>query len=140
MQYMWLLVVVASTVGYHIVLKLTPAGANPYLSLTLTYAIMTVVFAGIYAAIPGTGPLRAELAQLNWTALALAVVVVLLDLGFLMMYRGGFPVSLGQLTTQSAAALLLLLLGVALFGDKLSATNFAGIGLCVAGLWLINRP
>jgi multidrug transporter EmrE-like cation transporter len=57
-----------------------------------------------------------------------------------MMYRGGFPVSLGQLTTQSAAALLLLLIGMAVFGERLSLTNVAGIGLCVAGLWLINRP
>ena len=38
------------------------------------------------------------------------MVVVFLDLGFLMLYRGGFEVSLGQLITQSAAALILLLL------------------------------
>jgi len=140
MQYMWLVVVIAATVGYHVVLKLTPAGANPWLSLTVSYAIGTVVFAGIYAANPGTAPLRAALGELNWTAAGLVVAVVLLDLGFLMMYRGGFPVSLGQLTTQSAAALLLMLLGLAIFGEKLSGTNLAGIGLCIAGLWLINRP
>jgi drug/metabolite transporter (DMT)-like permease len=140
MQLLWLGVVIASTVGYHVVLKLTPTGASPYLSFALTYAIMTLVFASIYAVVPGTGPLPAELSKLNWTTLALAGVVVLLDLGFLMMYRGGFPVSLGQLTTQSAAALLLLLIGMAVFGERLSLTNVAGIGLCVAGLWLINRP
>jgi hypothetical protein len=43
----------------------------------------------------------------------LAVAIVFLGLGFLMLYRSGFDVSLGQLVTQSAAALLLLLLGVA---------------------------
>jgi len=140
MQYMWLGVVIASTVGYHVVLKLTPAGANPWLSLAVSYAIGTLVFVGIYAANPGNVPLRAAFGQLNWTAAGLVVPVVLLDLGFMMMYRAGFPVSLGQLTTQSAAALLLLLLGLALFGDKLSLANIAGIGLCIAGLWLVNRP
>jgi multidrug transporter EmrE-like cation transporter len=40
--------------------------------------------------------------------------------------------------TQSAAALLLLLVGVAFFRDKLSALNIIGIVLCVVGLWLIN--
>jgi multidrug transporter EmrE-like cation transporter len=69
----------------------------------------------------------------------LGVVVVFLDLGFLMLYRGGFDVSLGQLVTQSAGALLLLLVGVAFFAEKLSLVNIGGILLCVAGLWLINQ-
>jgi hypothetical protein len=65
-------------------------GANPYLSLTVTYAVVTVVFAGAYLALPGPGTLRVAMGQLNWTALVLGLVVVFLDLAFLMMYRGGF--------------------------------------------------
>jgi drug/metabolite transporter (DMT)-like permease len=76
MQMVWLGIAIAGAAAYHIVLKLTPAGANPYLSLGVTY---------------------------------------------------------------SATALLLLIVGVAWFGDKLSLTNLAGIALCVIGLWLINR-
>ena len=57
----------------------------------------------------------------------------------MMLYRAGFEVSLGQIITQSGAALLLLLLGVAFFADKLSLANVGGILLCVAGLWLINK-
>jgi multidrug transporter EmrE-like cation transporter len=64
---------------------------------------------------------------------------VFLDLGFLMLYRGGFDVSLGQIVTQSAAALLLLLVGVAFFAEKLSLANVGGIALCVVGLWLVNQ-
>ena len=139
MQLIWLGVAIAATVAYHIVLKLTPAGVNPYLSLTVTYALTTVIFAVIYAVVPGTASLRAAASELNWTALALGVVVVFLDLGFMMLYRDGFQVSLGQIITQSAAAMLLLLAGMAFFGEKLSLTNLAGIALCVAGLWLINQ-
>ena len=139
MQLIWLSVAIAATVAYHIVMKLTPVGANPYLSLAVTYAVTTLVFAGVYVVLPGAVPLRGALTQLNWTALALGVVVVFLDLGFLMVYRGGFDVSLGQLVTQSAAALLLLLIGVAYFAEKLSLVNVGGIALCVVGLWLINR-
>jgi multidrug transporter EmrE-like cation transporter len=139
MQMIWLGIAIAATVGYHLVIKLTPAGANPFLSLAVTYAVVTVAFSAVYAAMPGPAPLRAALGELNWTALVLGVVVVFLDLGFLMLYRGGFDVSLGQLVTQSVAALLLLLLGVAFFAEKLSLLNIAGILLCVAGLWLINK-
>jgi multidrug transporter EmrE-like cation transporter len=98
-----------------------------------------VVFAGAYLALPGQGTLRVAMGQLNWTALALGLVVVFLDLAFLMMYRGGFNVSLGQIISQSGTALLLLLIGVAFFSEKLSLTNIAGIGLCIAGLWLISQ-
>lgn len=139
MQLLWLSVAIAATVGYHVVLKLTPAGANPYLSLAVTYALTTVAFATAYAAMPGPLPWRAAVGELNWTALALGVMVVFLDLGFFMLYRGGFDVSLGQLITQSAGALILLIVGVAFFAEKLSLVNVGGIVLCIAGLWLINK-
>lgn len=139
MQMIWLAVAIVATVGYHLVLKVTPAGVNPFLSLAVTYAIGAASFLAVYAAMPGGPALRESLQLLNWTAIALAATVVALDLGFLMLYRSGFNVSLGQLVTQSAAALLLLLLGVAFFREKLSLANIAGILLCVVGLWLVNR-
>ena len=139
MQMLWLGIAIAATVAYHIVMKLTPAGANPYLSLAVTYGVTTIAFIAVYAVLPGGSSLRTGLASLNWTTFALAITVVGLDLGFLMLYRGGFDVSLGQIITQSAAALLLVLVGVAFFSEKLSLTNIGGIVLCVAGLWLINR-
>ena len=98
-----------------------------------------MVFVGLYSAMPGVGTLRASLTELNWTSVVLGIVVVFLDLGFMMLYRGGFDVSLGQLITQSAGALLLLIVGVAFFAEKLSLTNVGGILLCVVGLWLVNK-
>ncbi len=139
MQTTWLVLAIAATVGYHLVLKVTPEGVNPFLTLAATYAIGAVTFVTVYVATPGATLLRESLQLLNWTALALAVAVIALDLGFLMLYRAGFEVSLGQLVTQSGAALILLLLGVALFQEKLTLANVAGILLCVAGLWLINK-
>jgi len=139
MQMIWLGVAIAGTVCYHLVLKLTPAGANPFLSLAITFAVGSATYAGIYVATSGTPPLREALGPLNWTTVVLAFVVVLLDLSFMMLYRSGFDVSLGQLITQSAAALLLLLIGVAYFAEKLTLANIGGILLCIAGLWLINR-
>jgi len=139
MQLAWLSLAVACTVGYHLVLKLTPAGVNPLLSLLVTYALVVVLFGGILLAAPGGFEWKQELRQLNWTAIALAVVIVGLDLGFLFLYRSGFEVSLGALVTQSAAALLLLAIGVAVFREHLSAANAVGLVLCLAGLWLVNQ-
>jgi multidrug transporter EmrE-like cation transporter len=138
---MWLLLAIVCTVGYHLVLKVTPAAANPLLSLMITYALVTLLLGAILVVVPGGGGFewRHELRQVNWTALALAVVIIGLDLGFLFLYRSGFEVSLGALVTQSAAAMLLLAIGVAVFREKLSPANVAGLVLCLAGLWLVNR-
>jgi multidrug transporter EmrE-like cation transporter len=135
----WLSLAIACTVGYHLVLKLTPAGVNPLLSLLVTYALVTVLFGALLAVFPGGFEWRQEARQLNWTAIALAVAIVGLDLAFLFVYRSGFEVSLGALVTQSAAAMLLLVVGVAVFREKLSLANSAGIVLCLLGLWLVNR-
>lgn len=139
MQMLWLSLAIASTVAYHVVLKLTPAGANPLLSLMLTYGAVTVLFGAVLALGPGEFGWRDEVRHVNWTALALAVAIIGLDLGFILLYRSGFEVSLGALVTQTAAAMLLVGIGVLVFRERLSLSNGLGIVLCLAGLWLVNR-
>jgi len=139
MQMLWLSLAIASTVAYHVVLKLTPAGANPLLSLMVTYGAVTVLFGAVLALSPGEFGWRDEVRHVNWTALALAVAIIGLDLGFILLYRSGFEVSLGALVTQTAAAMLLVGIGVLVFRERLSLSNALGIVLCLAGLWLVNR-
>jgi hypothetical protein len=138
MQFGWLAIAIAATVAYHVVLKVTPPAASPFLSLAVSYATGAVIFLVLYAVLPGGASVRAGLQTLNWTALALAAAVVLLDLAFLLLYRAGFDISLGQLITQSAGALLLLGVGVGFFQERLTGLNLGGIALCIVGLWLIN--
>ena len=139
MQLAWLSLALITTVGYHLVMKVTPVAVDPFLSLAATYALGAAVFVACFALAPDGPTLREGLKPLNWTALALTLMVVGLDVGFLMLYRSGFDVSLGQIVTQSGAALILVVAGIALFREKITATNLAGIALCVVGLWLINR-
>jgi drug/metabolite transporter (DMT)-like permease len=139
MQLAWLSLAITATVAYHLVLKLTPGTANPFLSLMVTYGAVTLLFGVVLALGPATFEWRQEWRLLNWTALALAVAIIALDLGFILLYRSGYEVSLGALVTQSAAAMLLLVIGVLVFREKLSLANGVGVVLCLAGLWLVNR-
>jgi multidrug transporter EmrE-like cation transporter len=139
MQLIWLTLAIVATVAYHVVLKMTPAGANPLLSLMVTYGAVALLFAGALVLSPGEFAWRDEIRQLNWTAIALAFAIIGLDLGFILLYRSGFEVSLGALVTQTAAAMLLVGIGALVFREKLSVANGLGIVLCLAGLWLVNR-
>jgi multidrug transporter EmrE-like cation transporter len=139
MQLGWLVIAISATVAYHVVLKVTPLAANPFLTLAVSYATGALIFLVLYAALPAGSSERPGLHGVNWTALALVAAVVLLDLGFLMLYRAGFDISLGQLITQSVAALVLVAVGVAFFHERVTAVNVGGIALCIVGLWMINR-
>jgi multidrug transporter EmrE-like cation transporter len=139
MQLAWLSLAIVATVAYHVVLKLTPAGANPLLSLMVTYGAVALLFAGVLVFSPGEFAWKQEVGHLNWTAIALAFAIIGLDLGFILLYRSGFEVSLGALVTQTAAAMLLVGIGLLVFREKLSLANGLGIVLCLVGLWLVNR-
>ena len=139
MQFAWLLLAIVASVGYHLVLKVTPGAVNPLLSLAITYAIGAAAFLGCYALVPDTPPIRDAVRLVNWTALGLAITVIAIDVAFLLLYRSGFEVALGLNITQAAAALILVAVGVIVFREKITAMNLAGIVLCVVGLWLISR-
>jgi drug/metabolite transporter (DMT)-like permease len=98
-----------------------------------------LLFGAVLALAPGEFAWREEVRHLNWTAIALAIAIIGLDLGFILLYRTGFEVSLGALVTQTAAAMLLVGVGVLVFRERLSLANGVGIMLCIAGLWLVNR-
>jgi len=139
MQLLWLSLAIVSTVAYHVVMKLTPAGVNPLLSLMVTYGAVAVLLGGALVLAPGDFAWREGVRHLNWTAIALALAIIGLDLGFILLYRSGFEVSLGALVTQTAAAMLLVGIGVLVFREKLSFEHGLGIALCLVGLWLVNR-
>ncbi|MGQ0430076.1 MAG: hypothetical protein ACT4UQ_09105 [Gammaproteobacteria bacterium] len=130
---------ITGTVAYHLVTKVMPAGAHPIATLFAAYVFGSLLCAGILLVSPSATGFRGHFAEVNWTAPALAVLVIVIDLAFILLYRSGFPVSLGALVTQAAAAIALLAFGVLLFKDRLTATHFAGVALCLAGLWLLNR-
>jgi len=139
MQLLWLSLAIVSTVAYHVIMKMTPAGVNPLLSLMVTYGAVAVLLGGALVLAPGDFAWREEIRHLNWTAIALALAIIGLDLGFILLYRSGFEVSLGALVTQTAAAMLLVGIGLLVFREKLSLANGLGIALCLTGLWLVNR-
>lgn len=129
---------VAGNVGYHLLNKSVAPGAHPFASLVATYAVALVVALAVLTFDARRGIL-ADLRELNWASYMLGAVVVSLELGFLLVYRAGWQVSIAALYSNVAVGLLLIPIGVLLYQETLTFNQGAGIVLAVAGLVLMSR-
>lgn len=137
--YLSIILTILSSVGYHIAARVTPAEVNPFVTLAVTYLIAAVACVALaLIAFPPKNGLRQALTEVNWTAIALALAVVGLEVGFLLAYRAGWDISLAGPVTQVSGALILIPIGLVWFKEQLSAANLVGVLLCLVGLLLIN--
>jgi hypothetical protein len=88
--------------------------------------------------IPPEGGLLKHIRQLNWTQIALAASVMMIELGFLLMYRYGWDLSTGNLVTGVFINITLVGLGVWMLGENVSLINGIGIVLSIIGVTLIS--
>ena len=66
---------------------------------------------------------------------------MMIELGFLLMYRYGWNLSTGNLVTGVVVNIVLVGLGITLLGEKVNTINAIGIALSVLGVALISyRP
>ena len=129
--------VVLSNIMYNICTKSTPAGANAFLSLGVTYltaaALSLLLFwQGAHSA------LSDELHRLNWTAPVLGVMVVGLEFGYIHMYRAGWRVNTGSLVANITLACVLLAVGALLYHEMITLRQLLGIAVCAVGLILLT--
>ena len=87
---------------------------------------------------PADGGLRQHFRQLSWAQLTLAVSVIMIELGFLLMYRYGWNLGTGNLVTGVFINLILIGLGMTLSGEKVNLVNAIGIAFCILGVALIS--
>jgi drug/metabolite transporter (DMT)-like permease len=128
---------VASNVLYHLSQKSVPEGVHPMLSLTVTYVAALVVTLLLWPLYPASASGPPSLSRVNWSSVAVGVAIVGVELGVLLAYRAGLRVSLGATLINVTVALVLIPVGLLFFRENLSLTNVAGLGLCLAGLWLL---
>ncbi|MDP4110315.1 MAG: EamA family transporter [Bacillota bacterium] len=139
-QYFWpLSLVVFSNAAYHVASKSTPQNANPFISLIVTYLIAASACLALFFMSPHQKGFIESFSGLSWVSVALGVTIVGLEYGYLMAYRLGADVSTGPLMSYIALSVLLIPIGILFYRENVSLTQVAGVGLCFAGLLLINK-
>ena len=131
-------VAIVGAVGYQYFIKLVPESINPIVSVMGMYVAVLALGVILLPLFPAEGGLRHHFRQLSWIQCALAVTVMLIELGFLLMYRYGWNLSTGNLVTGAFVNIVLLGLGVILLGEKMNLVNAIGIAFCILGVALIS--
>ena len=129
---------IASSALYHFTAKSTPSNVNFTVSLLVTYAIAFVVTVVGFFFFPAKNGILAEIKQLNWASIALAVAIVGIEFGFLLTYRAGWNLGIAAVLVNVIASLILVPVAIFLFKDEISWINILGILVCLAGLVMLN--
>ena len=129
---------ICSSALYHFTAKSTPSHVNFTVSLLVTYAVAFVVTLLGFFFFPATNGITAELRQLNWASIGLAIAVVGIEYGFLLTYRAGWNLGIAAVLTNVFASLILVPVTIFVFKDKISWVNIIGIFVCLGGLIMLN--
>lgn len=136
--YLPIALTIAANAGYHLLQKTIRPDVSPLASLCVTYSV--ALAASVLALLfwPGTEPVGAALRRAGPTSYLLGVAIVGLEVGFLLAYRAGWDLAVTAAYANVAVALVLLPVGLALFGERLDARRVGGLVLAIAGLWLLS--
>ena len=131
-------IAVVGAIGYQYFVKRVPASLNPVVSVIGVYGSVLVLSATLLAAFPTQGGLLKQFRQLGWVQLVIAVAVLMIEIGFLLMYRYGWQLNTGNLVTGAVVNVALVVVGLSVLGEKVNAANILGIAVTIVGVALIS--
>lgn len=122
---------------YHSSQKLTSHQVNPFLSIAVSFSLAAVLSFGIFLATK-SAPISAEAGRLNWAAIGLGVAVVVIETSFLLGYRMGWQVGVTSLIVTVGQTILLIPLGLLVFGERITTQGLVGAAIGLVGLVLVS--
>jgi drug/metabolite transporter (DMT)-like permease len=125
-------------VTYSIVLKTVRPDLHPLLFLSVAYSVAFALATLIWMFWGNLGS-KAIVGLDIAAAVILGGALVIIEFGFLLTLRNGWPVGIATTTINVASAVLLVIVGVVFFKEKLSSVNIAGALLCISGLILMTH-
>jgi drug/metabolite transporter (DMT)-like permease len=133
------MIIVGSNVSYHIFQKSIARTANPIISVIMTYIIAILASLVILPFFPLQKPIVASFKDLNWASFALGLSIVGVEVGYLLFYRSGWFISYGPIICNLLIVIILIPIGVLLYKENLTISNYIGIVLAAIGLFLILK-
>lgn len=139
MAWLSIALVVLGNVVYHLGQRAIPRDANPVVATLAAYLIAIVATLATIPLLARGTPITTAWRVLNWSTVLVGTGIVAVEIGFLIAYRSGWTLGNASLVANATLAVALLGLGVLVFREPVSLTRLSGVGLCLAGLWLVTR-
>ena len=128
--------VVLGLVFYNLAHKLQPSDLSMFWLFAIAYLTAGIPCILICLFSPGARP---EGFNIPPASLFLGLAMLTIEIGYLWAYRVGWGISLFGAVSTTAATVILLPIGVVIFGEKLSNSNFIGLMLCTMGVLLTGK-
>jgi drug/metabolite transporter (DMT)-like permease len=131
------ILMILANAAYSITAKVTPEDIDAFASVSLTY-LVCIAYSFVMFFITRKGESNPPaLKKTNWTAPALGVVRVMLEVSNLLMYRVGWDLSIGTLIMYVLLAIILVFVGRLFYKEKITLKRLLGIAICIVGVVLI---
>jgi drug/metabolite transporter (DMT)-like permease len=137
--YISMLLAILSGAAYHVCQKYMPSDINPLIALSVAYAtafILSIMISFVY---PSKVGFIDSIKEVNWASFALGLSIVGLEVGFLLVYRSGWNLSLASLIGNVTTSLLLIPVGLMVFKEVISFKNALGIIFSLIGIFLVSQ-
>lgn len=139
LYYLSIGITIFANVLYHIFQKNVSSNAHPIVSLIVTYVVSLCLCFALLPFFPVKGGLVKGFQEINWASYALAIALIGLEIGFLLVYRAGWNISIASIYSNVLLALILVPIGYMFYQEGLSSTKLVGIIICIIGIFLISK-
>lgn len=131
--------VVLSNIIYQVCAKSIPKEMDTMASMTITYLVGTACSAAVFFLTSKESSLLQEFRKLNFAPFLLGISVVGLEVGFIYAYKNEWAVSTASIVQSAFLSVALIVVGAILYHESITANKLIGIGICLVGLYFINR-
>lgn len=128
--------VIASAVVYHLAQKSLGTTSSPWPVLALAYAV-ALVLTIVLALASGDDLLQLPARHERTAALLIGLGALGVEAGFFFAYRAGWPLASASVVGNALVTVILATIGILVFGEHLSPTRGAGLGLAVMAAVLL---
>jgi drug/metabolite transporter (DMT)-like permease len=136
--YISAILAIVGTVGYHNLVKKISPTIDPVVSIISIYLGVLILGVIMMPFFYSSQKIMDSVHQLGWVQFGIAICIMVMELGFILMYRSGWDLSAGNIVTGVFINLMLLVIGVAILHEHLNIVNIFGVFVCIAGVTMIE--
>lgn len=138
MYYIAIFMTIGANILYHISQKNISQKLNPMVSLTVTYLMALIISVIVTFSTGGFRAFKTEIKEINWACITLGIAALLLELGYLLVYRTGWNIGTAAIISTIVVTIALVPIGMILYKEAISVKNIIGIIVSLLGVYLIS--